>query len=134
MLNANPTFTSAAAGTSVDSTDPAMFRNSIPPERIWLIRSVSLPNWLLTNSLISSRPPVAARMRSIPSWARKLTGLPGDCPVANLNSNSAARAGRVRMANSGRAAPAIAARRDRPGFVVSLMRPSPGTRRLEALG
>ena len=83
----------------------------MPPARSWLIWSMSLPSWLFGNSFMVIRPPVAASMRSMASCMRVLIGLVGDWPVANLNSNSAALAGRVRMANIGKAA--VAANRVR---------------------
>ncbi len=83
-LNAKPVLTMPAAGTSVDSTELAWLKNSMPPLRTWDSRSVSEPSWLAGNSRISSRPLVAALMRSIASWARLLTGWEGSCPVASL--------------------------------------------------
>ena len=59
---------------------------------------------LAGNSLMSSRPPVAMRMRSIASCARTLTGWVGSCPVARRYRSSAAEACPLRMAHRGAAA------------------------------
>ena len=83
-LKAKPVLTMPAAGTRVDSTELAWLKNSTPPLRIWDIRSVSDPSWLAGNKRISSRPLVAALMRSIASWARLFTGWVGSWPVASL--------------------------------------------------
>ncbi len=55
------------------------------------------------NSLMSSRPFEASRMRFSASCARMLTGWVGSWPVASLYSNSAARTGRVKTVASGKA-------------------------------
>src|SRR5262245_16742276 len=100
-----------ATGTNVDRIEVDRLKNSTLPLRTCASRSVSEPSWLAGNSLMSSLPPVASRMRASASWARVLTGCCGSCPVANLYSNSAAEAGRFKMPTSGTAMPA--ARTDR---------------------
>ena len=77
-------FTRPAAGTNVLRMEVARLKNSTPPLRTWLSRSVSEPSWLAGNSLMSSRPPDASRMRPSASAARMLTGCVGSWPVANL--------------------------------------------------
>src|SRR3954463_3988702 len=64
-------------GTKVARIEPDRLKNSTLPLRTWVSRSVSEPSWLAGNSLISSRPPVASRMRSIASWSRVLIGCVG---------------------------------------------------------
>src|SRR6478672_527395 len=94
-----------ATGTKVDRIEVDWLKNSTLPALTCDNRSVSEPSWLAGNSLMSSLPPVASRIRSSASWARVFTGCFGSCPVASLYSNSAAKAERRRMAGNGIAMP-----------------------------
>ena len=74
----------AAAGATVEITDPARFKKSIPPLRTWVSRSVSEPSWLAGKKRISSRPPEPSRSRCVACSRRALIGWVSDCPVASL--------------------------------------------------
>src|SRR3954471_18289627 len=80
-----------------------MLRISTAPERVWLIKSVSDPSWFAGKTRISRRPLVASRMRSGAPESRVLICCPTDLSVASLKLNSAAQAGRLRIAISGTA-------------------------------
>ena len=73
--------------------------------------SVSEPSWLFGNTRISTRPPLAASTRSAASVMRTVSGWMAGVLFAILSVNSAAWAGRVLIANSGRAAVPSRARR-----------------------
>src|SRR5690242_17210954 len=94
-------------GTRVARTEFDRLKRSIDPERSCESRSVSEPSWLAGNRLISTRPCVAARMRSIASFARTFTGCVGSWPVASLSVKSAANARRGSSAAPA-AAPSVA--------------------------
>ena len=83
-MNAKPTPLMLAAGTSVDRISPDRVKNSTAPERSWLSMSVSDPNWLLGNTLISTRPPVPSLMRAAASSARVFSGCDAGRLLANL--------------------------------------------------
>jgi len=63
-----------ATGTSVDRIRPDSVNISTAPERSWLSTSVSEPSWLLGNTWISRRPPVASLMRFDASVIRTFSG------------------------------------------------------------
>src|SRR4029077_3284389 len=100
-----------ATGTKVDRIEVDRLKNATLPALTCDNRSVSEPSWLAGNSLMSSLPPVASRMRFSASAARMLTGWVGSWPVASLYSNSAPRAPWVRMPHKGTAAAPARSRR-----------------------
>ncbi len=64
-----------AAGTSVARISEDRLKNSTPPLRTCVSRSVSEPSWLAGNRLISSRPLVASRMRSVGLFGANIDGM-----------------------------------------------------------